>query len=176
MTQIIGSIDNAWKRGKITNIHHLIFTSDSILAFDILNKKEIGAEIRNYLMSDPLTLTPISAVQDYGIMRDSKGIHEEIISEAINAGIHIEKNIDREIKKQPPEFVKIDYDKIESINLRQGEYLRLPSLTIFVAGDKIEYKLVHNNYEKLAHLDKDTFNKYSELITKVFADKAVIKN
>ncbi|MGC8505217.1 MAG: hypothetical protein ACP5NK_00695 [Thermoplasmata archaeon] len=39
MVEIIGSIDNAWKRGKTTNVHHLIFTSDSILSFDVLSKK-----------------------------------------------------------------------------------------------------------------------------------------
>ena len=39
MTTIIGSIDNAWKHGHTTNIHHLIFIEDALLIFDVLNKK-----------------------------------------------------------------------------------------------------------------------------------------
>ena len=175
MVEIIGSIDNAWKRGKVTNVHHLIFTSDSILAFDVLSKKEMRTETRNYLMSDPLTLAPVTAVQSYGVMRDSKSIHMQIIGDAISAGNEIERNIDAEIAKEPPGFQRIDNDKIESIKLRQGEHLGLPSLTIITDDGKIEYKLMHNNYEKLARLDDDTFNKYSELLTRAFADKAIIE-
>ena len=109
------------------------------------------------------------------MMRDSKSIHMEIIGDAISAGNEIERNIDAEIAKEPPGFQRIDYDKIESIKLRQGEHLGLPSLTIITDDGKIEYKLMHNNYEKLARLDDDTFNKYSELLTRAFADKAIIE-
>ena len=48
-------------------------------------------------------------------------------------------------------------------------------MTIITDDGKIEYKLMHNNYEKLARLDDDTFNKYSELLTRAFADKAIIE-
>ncbi|MGC8505216.1 MAG: hypothetical protein ACP5NK_00690 [Thermoplasmata archaeon] len=120
-------------------------------------------------------MAPIPAVQDYGLMGDYKSIHLEIVNDAIIAVGQIEKNINTEITKEPPDFQRMLYDEIESIRLRQGEHLRLPSLTIITNDGKIEYKLMHNYYEILARLDSDTFNKYSELLTKMFADKAIIE-
>lgn len=72
MVTIVGSIDNAWKRGHTTNIHHLIFTGDSILIFNVMNKKYVRKETRDYLLSDPLTLAPNTAVESYATYKDSK--------------------------------------------------------------------------------------------------------
>ena len=140
MTTIEGSIDNAWKRGKTTNIHHLIFLPDSLLIFDVLNKREIRKDVIQYLRSDPLTLAPISAVQDVAFYRDSKQIHEQIINMAIEAGNLIEKNIDAEIAKVPPEFQRIDYSEIRYISLKQGKLMGLPLLEISASQGDTEYK------------------------------------
>lgn len=175
MTTIEGSIDNAWKRSKITNIHHLIFLPDSLLIFDVLNKREIRKEVFQYLRSDPLTLAPISAVQDAAFYRDNKQIHEQIINMAIDAGNQIEKNIDAEIAKIPPEYQRIDYAEIKYISLKQGKLLGLPLLEVSSSQGNLEYKLMHNNYEKLAHLDEETFRKYSDLLTKVLGERAKVK-
>jgi hypothetical protein len=175
MTTIEGSIDNAWKRGKTTNIHHLIFLPDSLLIFDVLNKREIRKDVIQYLRSDPLTLAPISAVQDVAFYRDSKQIHEQIINMAIEAGNQIEKNIDAEIAKVPPEFQRIDYAEIKYISLRQGKLMGLPLLEISASQGDTEYKLMHNNYEKMARLDDETFRRYSDLLTKVLGSRAKVK-
>ena len=175
MTTIEGSIDNAWKRGKTTNIHHLIFLPDSLLIFDVLNKREIRKDVIQYLRSDPLTLAPISAVQDVAFYRDSKQIHEQIVNMAIEAGNQIEKNIDAEIAKVPPEFQRIDYAEIRYISLRQGKLMGLPLLEISVSLGDTEYKLMHNNYEKMARLDDETFRRYSDLLTKVLGSRAKVE-
>ena len=175
MTTIEGSIDNAWKRGKTTNIHHLIFLPDSLLIFDVLNKREIRKDVIQYLRSDPLTLAPISAVQDVAFYRDSKQIHEQIINMAIEAGNQIEKNIDAEIAKVPPEFQRIDYAEIRYISLKQGKLMGLPLLEISASQGDTEYKLMHNNYEKMARLDDETFRRYSDLLTKVLGSRAKVK-
>jgi hypothetical protein len=175
MTTIEGSIDNAWKRGKTTNIHHLIFLPDSLLIFDVLNKREIRKDVIQYLRSDPLTLAPISAVQDVAFYRDSKQIHEQIINMAIEAGNQIEKNIDAEIAKVPPEFQRIDYAEIKYISLKQGKLMGLPLLEISASQGDTEYKLMHNNYEKLARLDDETFQRYSDLLTKTLGARAKVE-
>ena len=175
MITIEGSIDNAWKRGKITNIHHLIFLPDSLLIFDVLNKREIRKEVFQYLRSDPLTFAPVSAVQDVAFYRDNKQIHEQIINMAIEAGIQIEKNIDEEIAKIPPEYQRIDYAEIKYISLKQGKLLGLPMLQISASHGDTEYKLMHNNYEKLARLDDETFQRYSDLLTKTLGARAKIE-
>ncbi|MCW6169314.1 MAG: hypothetical protein LVQ96_04340 [Thermoplasmatales archaeon] len=171
MVTILGSIDNAWKRGHTTNIHHLIFTEDSILIFDVMNKKYIRKETRDYLLSDPLTLVPNTAVESYGTYKDSKIIHKEIIDQAISDGLQIEKNIEGEITKNPPDFQQINYVDIKSITLSQGKFLELPSLDISTNSDNLKYKLMHNNYEKLAHLDEETFNKYTDTLKKAIGDR-----
>ena len=175
MTTIEGSIDNAWKRGKTTNIHHLIFLPDSLLIFDVLNKREIRKEIFQYLISDPLTFAPVSAFQDVAFYRDNKQIHEQIINMAIEAGNQIEKNIDEEIAKIPPEYQRIDYAEIKYISLKQGKLLGLPMLEISASQGDTEYKLMHNNYEKMARLDDETFRRYSDLLTKVLGSRAKIE-
>ena len=175
MTTIEGSIDNAWKRGKTTNIHHLIFLPDSLLIFDVLNKREIRKEVFQYLRSDPLTFAPVSAVQDVAFYRDNKQIHEQIINMAIEAGNQIEKNIDEEIAKIPPEYQRIDYAEIKYISLKQGKLLGLPMLEISASQGDTEYKLMHNNYEKMARLDDETFRRYSDLLTKVLGSRAKIE-
>ncbi len=175
MITIEGSIDNAWKRGKITNIHHLIFLPDSLLIFDVLNKREIRKEVFQYLRSDPLTFAPVSAVQDVAFYRDNKQIHEQIINMAIEAGNQIEKNIDEEIAKIPPEYQRIDYAEIKYISLKQGKLLGLPMLEISASNGDTEYKLMHNNYEKLARLDDETFQRYSDLLTKTLGARAKIE-
>ena len=175
MTTIEGSIDNAWKRGKTTNIHHLIFLPDSLLIFDVLNKREIRKEVFQYLRSDPLTFAPVSAVQDVAFYRDNKQIHEQIINMAIEAGNQIEKNIDEEIAKIPPEYQRIDYAEIKYISLKQGKLLGLPMLEISASNGDTEYKLMHNNYEKLARLDDETFQRYSDLLTKTLGARAKIE-
>ncbi|EQB72776.1 MAG: hypothetical protein AMDU1_APLC00003G0003 [Thermoplasmatales archaeon A-plasma] len=175
MTTIEGSIDNAWKRGKTTNIHHLIFLPDSLLIFDVLNKREIRKDVIQYLRSDPLTLAPISAVQDVAFYRDSKQIHEQIINMAIEAGNQIEKNIDAEIAKVPPEFQRIDYAEIRYISLKQGKLMGLPLLEISASQGDTEYKLMHNNYEKMARLDDETFQRYSDLLTKTLGARAKVE-
>lgn len=174
MATIEGSIDNAWKRGKTTNIHHLVFMTDSLLIFDILNKKEIRKEVYQYLRSDPLTRIDLPPVDNYAFYRDSKVIHYQIINMAIEAGSQIDKNIDQEIAKVPPEYQRIDYAEIKEVSLRQGKHLGLPSLVISSAHGDAEYKLMHNNYEKLARLDDETFRRYSDLLTKVLGEKANI--
>ena len=175
MTTIEGSIDNAWKRGKTTNIHHLIFLPDSLLIFDVLNKREIRKEVFQYLRSDPLTFAPVSAVQDVAFYRDNKQIHEQIINMAIEAGNQIEKNIDEEIAKIPPEYQRIDYAEIKYISLKQGKLLGLPMLEISASQGDTEYKLMHNNYEKMARLDDETFRRYSDLLTKVLGSRAKVE-
>jgi hypothetical protein len=175
MTTIKGSIDNAWKRGKTTNIHHLIFLPDSLLIFDVLNKREIRKDVIQYLRSDPLTLAPISAVQDVAFYRDSKQIHEQIINMAIEAGNQIEKNIDAEIAKVPPEFQRIDYAEIRYISLKQGKLMGLPLLEISASQGDTEYKLMHNNYEKMARLDDETFQRYFDLLTKTLGARAKVE-
>jgi hypothetical protein len=175
MTTIEGSIDNAWKRGKTTNIHHLIFLPDSLLIFDVLNKREIRKDVIQYLRSDPLTLAPISAVQDVAFYRDSKQIHEQIINMAIEAGNQIEKNIDAEIAKVPPEFQRIDYAEIRYISLKQGKLMGLPLLEISASQGDTEYKLMHNNYEKMARLDDETFQRYFDLLTKTLGARAKVE-
>ncbi len=175
MTTVEGSIDNAWKHDKTTNIHHLVFTADSLLIFDVLNKREIRKEVYQYLRSDPLTLVPVPAAESYGLYRDSKTIHKQIIDMAIEAGNQIEKSIEAEIAKVPPGFQRIDYAEVKVITLRQGKHLGLPSLTISAANGDTEYKLMHNNYEKLAHLDEETFEKYSVLLTRVMGGRAKIE-
>jgi hypothetical protein len=40
---------------------------------------------------------------------DTKVLHKEIVDQAIFDGIQIEKNIESEISKVPPEFQRIDY-------------------------------------------------------------------
>ncbi len=175
MPSVIGSIDNAWKRGKTTYIHHLIFTEDSLLIFDIFHKKELRKEITQYLMSDPLTLAPFAGAQSYALYRDSKQINQHIISEAIDAGIQIEKNLDSEISREPPEFQRIGYAEIKSVTLGQGKHLELPFLTIQTDGENIKYHLMHNNYEKLAHLDDETFKKYADTLKNALGEKVEIK-
>lgn len=175
MTTVEGSIDNAWKHGKTTNIHQLVFMADSLLIFDVLDKREIRKEVYQYLRSDPLTLAPVPAVENYGLYRDSKQIHKQIIDMAIEAGNQIEKNIDAEISKVPPDFKRIEYAEVKSMILRQGKHLGLPSLTISAANGDTEYKLMHNNYEKLARLDEETFRKYADLLTKVMGERTKIE-
>ena len=103
--------------------------------------------------------------------KDSKIIHKEIIDQAISEGLQIEKNIENEITKNPPDFQQINYVDIKSITLSQGKFLELPSLDISTNSDNIKYKLMHNNYEKLAHLDEETFNKYTDTLKKAIGDR-----
>ena len=107
---------------------------------------------------------------------DTKIIHKEIIDQAIFDGIQIEKNIESEISKVPPEFQRIDYLDIKSVTLSQGKFLELPSLDISTSSDNIKYKLMHNNYEKLARLDEETFNKYADTLKKAIGDRAKIQS
>jgi hypothetical protein len=176
VTTIIGSIDNAWKHGHTTNIHHLIFIEDALLIFDVLNKKNIRKEALNYLLTDPLTMTPSTAVGTYVTYMDTKVLHKEIVDQAIFGGIQIEKNIEGEISKVPPDFQRIDYLDLKSVTLSQGKFLELPSLDISTSSDNIKYKLMHNYYEKLAHLDEETFNKYADTLNKAIGDQAKIQS
>ena len=84
-------------------------------------------------------------------------------------------NIDAEIAKIPPEYQRIDYAEIKYISLKQGKLLGLPLLEVSSSQGNLEYKLMHNNYEKLAHLDEETFRKYSDLLTKVLGERAKVK-
>jgi len=174
VTTILGSIDNAWKHGHTTNIHHLIFTEDALLIFDVLNKKNIRKEALDYLLTDPLTRTPSTAIGTYATYMDTKVLHKEIVDQAIFNGLQIEKNIESEISKVPPDFQRIDYLDIKSITLSQGKFLELPPLDISTNSDNIKYKLMHNYYEKLAHLDEETFNKYADTLKKAIAERAKI--
>ena len=174
MVTVVGSIDNAWKRDKSTFVHHLIFTSDSILIFDLFNKKDVKKEIRQFLMSDPMTLIP-GPTQSYAMMVESKKAYREIIGQAIYSGNRIEKEIDSEIARQPPEYKEIDYSGISEITLKQGKHLHLPKLIIISTEGKIEYNLMHNNYEKKAYIDEQTFNRYKDLMTEVLGEKATIE-
>ena len=175
MVSVLGSIDNAWKRDKITFVHHLVFTEDSILIFDLFDKKDLRKEMRQYLMSDPLTMLP-GPTQNYAYMADSKQVYKEIIDQAIYNGKKIEDDIDSEISRQPPEFREVDYAGITEITLRQGKHLHLPKLIILSKEGKMEYNLMHNNYEKTAKLDDETFNSYKELIKKALGEKANIED
>jgi hypothetical protein len=174
MVTVVGSIDNAWKRDKSTFVHHLIFTSDSILMFDLFDKKDVKKEIRSFLMSDPMTLIP-GPTQSYAMMVESKKAYREIIDQAIYSGNRIEKEIDSEIARQPPEYKKVDYSGISEITLKQGKHLHLPKLIIISTEGKIEYNLMHNNYEKKAYIDEQTFNRYKDLMTEVLGEKATIE-
>ena len=174
MVTVVGSIDNAWKRDKSTFVHHLIFTSDSILIFDLFDKKDVKKEIRSFLMSDPMTLIP-GPTQSYAMMVESKKAYREIIGQAIYSGNRIEKEIDSEIARQPPEYKKVDYSGISEITLKQGKHLHLPKLIIISTEGKIEYNLMHNNYEKKAYIDEQTFNRYKDLMTEVLGEKATIE-
>ncbi len=168
---IIGSIDNAWQKSKITNVHHLIFTENEMFIFDVLNKRDIRSEVLEYLRSDPLTMAPIGAVQSYEDLRASKAIHMQIISEAISAGKDVEKNFEEQISKKPPNYREIKYDDISRVILKQGRHLELPSLTFNTAKGKEEFKLMHNNYEKTSKLDQQTFTNYRSTLERALQSK-----
>ncbi|MEM3676195.1 MAG: hypothetical protein QXV22_03965 [Thermoplasmataceae archaeon] len=83
IVSIIGSADNAWKRGNVTNLHHLVFTNSAILVFDVLSKKKIQKEARQYLRPDPLTRVPFGPASPYAMAHDSMAIHQQLAEEAI---------------------------------------------------------------------------------------------
>ena len=175
MVTVLGSIDNAWKRDKVTYVHHLVYTADSILIFDLFDKKDLKREVRQFLMSDPLTLLP-GPTQNYAMMVETKKAYREIIDQAIYDGNKIEKDIESEISRQPPEFREVDYAGISEITLRQGKHLHMPKLFISSKEGKIEYNLMHNNYEKKPYLDDETFNRYKELVTNALGEKVKVEN
>ena len=142
--------------------------------FDLFDKKDVKKEIRSFLMSDPMTLIP-GPTQSYAMMVESKKAYREIIDQAIYSGNRIEKEIDSEIARQPPEYKKVDYSGISEITLKQGKHLHLPKLIIISTEGKIEYNLMHNNYEKKAYIDEQTFNRYKDLMTEVLGEKATIE-
>lgn len=175
MVTVIGSIDNAWKRDKSTFVHHIIFTDGSILIFDLFNKMELKKEVRQFLMSDPMTFIP-GPTQSYVIAVETKKAQKEIVEQAIYTGNRIEKEIDSEISRQPPEYKEVQYDRISEIILKQGKHLHAPKLFITSSDGKLEYNLMHNTYERRPYLDDETFNRYKELITRVLGEKATIKD
>ena len=109
------------------------------------------------------------------MMVESKKAYREIIDQAIYSGNRIEKDIDTEIARKPPEYKEVDYSGISEIILKQGKHLHLPKLIIISTEGKIEYNLMHNSYEKKEYLDDETFNRYKDLVTEVLGEKATIE-
>ncbi|MCL5803848.1 MAG: hypothetical protein M1306_00910, partial [Candidatus Thermoplasmatota archaeon] len=101
---------------------------------------------------------------------------EMLTFECISRGQEIEKNIDKHIHENPPEYSVIEYTDIKSVELASGNAFSLPHVEFETAKGKMKFHLVHSNYQGRGKLPDDIFNSYLSTLKAALGDKLVVKD
>jgi hypothetical protein len=180
MADIIGSIDNAYQ-GKISvKVYHLIFTASTMYKCDVMNRKDLSQSYRNYLKQNPIARLGESGVMGplgtYEYEQAVKQGHFQALLEAEKIGLDIEKNLDSYLSENPGNFEAVDLSNITKVALIQGHDLKLPRLILESISGNDDYKLMHNNFEKLSKLDAETIARYRSVLEKVFEERFISRD
>jgi hypothetical protein len=180
MADIIGSIDNAYQ-GKISvKVYHLIFTASTMYKCDVMDRKDLSQSYRNYLKQNPIARLGESGMMgplgSYEYEQAVKQAHFQAVLEAEKIGLDLEKNLDSYLSENPGNFEAVDLSNITKVALIQGQDLKLPRLMLESFSGEDDYKLMHNNFEKLAKLDAGTIARYSSVLEKVFRERFISKD
>jgi|GEM_PF-2965232 hypothetical protein len=171
MQEIMGSVDNAWTYDKRTKVCHLVFMKNSMVECQLVNRKELSNELKDYIKSDPLTEKNENKERDYKLASGSRQEHKKIIEEAEAMGMDMEKSLDSDMEKDPDLFQVHPYEDIKKVSLVLGQSGNSPKLTIETNSKPLEYRLMHNSYEGDAKLDEVALSKYKSVLKKVFVEK-----
>jgi len=171
MQEIMGSVDNAWTYDKRTKDCHLVFMKNAMVECQIVNRKELSNELKDYLQTDPLTEKSEDKESDYTLASGKREDHKKIIEEAEAMGMEMEKSLDNDMEKDTDLFQVHPYKDIKKVSLILGQSENSPKLIIETNGKPLEYTLMHNSYEGDAKLDKVALSKYKSVLKKVFVEK-----
>lgn len=175
MLDIVGSIDNAWRKDSHTEICHLVFMKDCLVEFKISESEELSDDIRSYLKEDPLKRETSSGF-GYSMLTRDKEIQKKILEEAELKGMEMEKKMDSTDEDAPDQNMKMEYSSIENILLKNGTSKTPSVLTVKTGGKSIDYMLMHNSYEGPEKLDAVTRSKYKAVLIKALGDKFRMEN
>ena len=171
IVNIIGSIDNAaiWN-----TTYHLIFSDNEMYQFLVMTGKEKRSDLFQSQMANPSRLIPVEGVvSNYTTTKQEV---EQLTFECISKGEEIEKNIDKHIHENPPEYSVIEYTDIKSVELASGNAFSLPHVEFETAKGKMKFHLVHSNYEGRGKLPDDIFNSYLSTLKAALGDRLVVKD
>ena len=175
MADIVGSIDNAYQGRIGVRVYHLIFTTTTLYKFDVMNREDLSQYYKNYIKQNPIAVFGqngmIGPLGNYEYEQVVKQSHFQAVLEAEKIGLDIEKNLDKYLSENPGNFEAVDLSGVTKVSLIQGKDLRLPKLVIVSGSGEDEYKLMHNNFEKLAKLDDETITRYRSVLEKVFEER-----
>ena len=180
MAEIVGSIDNAYQ-GKISvKVYHLIFTASTMYKCNVMDRKDLSQSYRNYIKQNPIARLGESGMMgplgSYEYEQDVKQAHFQGVLEAEKIGLDIEKNLDKYLSENPGSFEVVDLSSVTKVALIQGQDLKLPRLILESISGEDQYKLMHNNFEKLAKLDAGTIARYRSILEKVFEERFFSKD
>lgn len=167
--EIIGSIDNAALHhgDQRRPVYHLIFTSGMLVMVRVMNR------------SDERMKNPIRGADFGGGMQGSysaaKNFQIWSLGEAQKRGEQVEKDLDNYVSSGPKGLKLLPYATISGATFSGGSLFKLPFLKLSTDEGEMEFRLIHNNYEKAGKLSKDIYNKYLGILEKVFRESLKIK-
>ena len=170
MTNIIGSIDNA---GVWNTTYHLIFTDDCILQFMTISAKDRRSDLFNAQMSNSMRMVPIAGtISNYSVTKQEV---IDLINESERIGKQIEENLNEHLTKNPPDYTRIPYNEVISVQLSDGTPVTLPHVIFETERGKIKFHLLHSNFQGRGKLPDDVFSRYRETLTRAFGTKLKVK-
>jgi|ACXJ01.1.fsa_nt_gi hypothetical protein len=175
MLDIVGSIDNAWRKDSQTEICHLVFMKDRMVEFKISESEELSEDIRAYLKEDPLKEESSSGLR-YTLLTRDKELQKKILEEAELKGMEMEKKMDSAEENGPGQNMSIEYSNIDNILLKNGTSKTPSVLTVKTKGEAVVYMLMHNSYEGAEKLDAVTRSKYKAVLSKALGEKFRLEN
>lgn len=158
MTRLVGSIDNAFHNKEM---YHLVFLTNSVIAFPLMTKKELTHEIMDEAKSLPHHANPLlmgSASVD--LSKRMANARIDAISKNVSRGKEIEANIDSKLNELPRTFTEIDYSNIVSVEISKGGLFRQPHLVFNLRSEKLAYDLTPRNSGPDGKLDDDLYSGY----------------
>ncbi|WP_393970682.1 hypothetical protein OXIME_000909 [Oxyplasma meridianum] len=138
---------------------------------EVVKKKELSKELRNYINTDPLAYDGKNKQRDYELISGNRKDQKKIIEEAEMRGMDMEKSLDSDMENDPDLFHVYPYNSIKKVSLILAKSGNSPKLLIDTSDKTLEYRLMHNSFESNAKLDEVTLSKYKSVLKKVMGEK-----
>lgn len=103
-----------------------------------------------------------------GSFRDARNIQLWMVKEAQKRGEQVERDLDGYISGKPDGLKLLRYSTISSAAFSGGTLFKLPFLKLSTEEGEMEFRLIHNNYEKAGKLEKDVYARYLETLKRAF--------
>lgn len=166
--EIIGSIDNAVLHDGDDRkpLYHLIFTTEMLVMARIMNRRDESRK------------NPVRSMNFGGGMQGSylgaRNLQMQLINEAEKLGTQVEQDLDSYISSSPKGLKLLRYSTISNATFSGGTLFKLPYLALATEEGVMEFRLIHNNYEKAGKLTKDVYGRYLTTLQMAFSENLKI--